>query len=445
MNPLLIVLIGVAVVVGGILWLRLHAFLSLIAGAMVVAMLSPGSSSVGERIADGFGDEAKKVGILIAMAAVLGKTLMDSGAAERIVLSLRRTLGEGQVALAYLISGFVMAALVLSDTTFYLLIPLARVTSARTGRNYLLYILAIVAGAVMTHSLVPPAAGPVFVAAQLHVKVATMMLGGTIVGGIASTAGFVYALWANRRWQIPMRNALGVSATELERIANRDESMLPPLWLSLLPIALPVVLITLGDEISQPVIKALGNPNVALSLAAAIGLAMMWWRKEGTTRPQFTAAVAQALASAGVMVLIISAGGAFGWVVQQTGIAQVLRNDLPTSRLAILPLAFLITSAVRTAQGSAIVSMSTAIAVVGPLAAAGSLGFHPVYLALAIGCGSKAIPWMNDAGFWIIGQTSGMTESETLKTVSVMMTIMGVVGLGATVLGAWLFPLVAAH
>ena len=89
--------------------------------------------------------------------------------------------------------------------------------------------------------------------------------------------------------------------------------------------------------------------------------------------------------------------------------------------------------------------MNTAIAVVGPLAESGSLGFHPVYLALPIGCGSKAIPWMNDAGFWIIGQTSGMTESETLRTVSVMMTIMGVVGLGATVAGAWLFPLVAGR
>jgi GntP family gluconate:H+ symporter len=445
MNPLLIVLIGVAVVVGGILSLRLHAFLSLIAGAMVVALLSPQKTPVGERLADGFGDEAKKVGILIAMAAVLGKALMDSGAAERIVLSLRRALGEGQVALAYLISGFVMAALILSDTTFYLLIPLARVTSARSGRNYLLYILAIVAGAVMTHSLVPPAAGPLLVAQDLNVKLGTMILGGVIVGAVASSSGLLYALWANRRWQIPMRSALGVSAVELERDASRDESLLPPLWVSVLPIALPVILITLGDFVVNPVTKGAGNPNVALSLAAAIGLAMMWWRKEGTTRPQFAAAVSQALASAGVMVLIISAGGAFGWVVNQTGVAAVLREDLPTARLAILPLAFLITSALRTAQGSAIVSMTTAIAVVGPVAAAGSLGFHPVYLALAIGCGSKPIPWMNDAGFWIIGQTSGMTEGETLKTVSIMMTIMGITGLGAILVGAWLFPLVAVH
>jgi gluconate:H+ symporter, GntP family len=440
MNPLCVVLIGVLVVVGGILVLRLHAFLSLIAGAFVVAALSPTAETIGKRVAAGFGAEAGDIGILIAMAAILGKTLMESGAAERIVLSLRRALGEGQVALAFLISGFVLAALVLSDTTFYLLIPLARVSSARSGRNYLLYVLAIVAGAVMTHSLVPPAAGPAMVANSLHVKLATMMLGGVIVGGIASTSGFAYALWANRRWVIPLRNSAGVSAEELERIANRDEATLPPLWLAVAPIVLPVGLIAWGDVSASGIAHTLGEKNLALGLAAALGLLMVWMRKDRGDRPPIPAAVSQALASAGVMVLIISAGGAFGHVVQETGVAAVLRGRLPAEKLAILPLAFFITSALRTAQGSAIVSMVTAISVVGPAAAGGALGFHPVYLALAIGCGSKPIPWMNDAGFWIIGQMSGMTEGETLKTVSVMMIIMGVVGLGAVVLGAWWLP-----
>jgi GntP family gluconate:H+ symporter len=187
---------------------------------------------------------------------------------------------------------------------------------------------------------------------------------------------------------------------------------------------------------------ALGEKNLALTLGAALGLAIVWLRNDKETGPSIPKAVSQALSSAAVMVLIVSAGGAFGHVVQETGVAKLLLGKLPVGNLAILPLAFLITSTLRTAQGSAIVSMVTAVSVVGPAAASGSLGFHPVYLALAIGCGSKPIAWMNDAGFWIIGQMSGMTERETLKTVSVMMTIMGVVGLIATVAGAWLFPLV---
>jgi GntP family gluconate:H+ symporter len=458
MNPILIVLIGVAVVIGGILIFRLHAFLSLIAGAIVVAMLSPTDASVGKRLGDGFGNTAASVGILIAMAAILGKALMESGSAERIVLSLCRALGDSLASVAYLISGFVLAALVLSDTTFYLLIPLARVNSARTGKNYVLYVLSIVAGAVMTHSLVPPAAGPAMVAKALNVKFTTMMLVGGAVGAVASSSGFLYALWANRRWTIPLRSALGVSVEELERLAHEKNRSLPPLWLALVPIIVPVALITLGDiHLAQPaggliarmiigiqsnrVIATMEESNIALAVGAAIGLVLV--RMHGRqTRAQFSAAIGQALASAGVMVLIIAAGGAFGAVVKQTGIADVLRDKMPAAKLAILPLAFLITAAVRTAQGSAIVSMTTALSVVAPIATAGHLGFHPVYLATAIGCGSKLIPWMNDAGFWIVGQSSGMTEPETLKTMSVMMTIMGIVGLAATMLGAWVFPLV---
>jgi GntP family gluconate:H+ symporter len=265
----------------------------------------------------------------------------------------------------------------------------------------------------------------------------TMILGGIIIGAVAASSGFVYALWANRHWEIPLRAAAGVSAAEVERLANRDESTLPPLLLALTPIVVPVVLIALGNS-GNRVLQTLGEKNLALTIAAAIGLLMV--ARHGRANP--TALAAQALGSAGVMVLIISAGGAFGEVVRQTGIATILRNQMPASKLALLPLAFLLTSAVRTAQGSAIVSMVTAVSVVGPVAAAGSLGFHPVYLALAIGCGSKPIAWMNDAGFWIIGQMSGMTEGETLKTVSVMMAIMGVVGLLAVMAGAWLFPLV---
>jgi len=142
-----------------------------------------------------------------------------------------------------------------------------------------------------------------------------------------------------------------------------------------------------------------------------------------------------------VMILIISAGGAFGYVVRQMDISATVQAMLPTSKLALLPLAFLLATSVRTAQGSAMVAMITATGMVSPIAAAGSLGYSPLYLALAIGCGSKPISWMNDAGFWIISKMSGMTETETLKTVSVMLAIMGVVGLMATMLGAWLIPL----
>jgi GntP family gluconate:H+ symporter len=279
-----------------------------------------------------------------------------------------------------------------------------------------------------------------------------MIVGGIVVGAVASTWGYLFALWANRRWDIPPRPAVGVSREELEQIAARDESTLPPLWLSLLPIVIPVLLIAIGAivrsmhanpaAVSTRVAQTLGEKNVALAIAAAVGLVIVRARKGSL------AAVGEALGGAGAMVLIISAGGAFGAMLRQTDVAATIKDHLPATKLALLPLAFALATAVRTAQGSAIVSMVTAAGIVAPIAAAATaaggrgLGFHPVYLALAIGCGSKPVMWMNDAGFWIIGRMSGFSEGETLKTATVMMALMGVVGLITTMLLAWVVPMV---
>jgi GntP family gluconate:H+ symporter len=302
----------------------------------------------------------------------------------------------------------------------------------------------------MTNALVPPTPGPSFVAAELHAGVAAMMLGGLVVSAIAAAAGYAYATWANRRWGVTPDVPPEAPAAD----GNGGTINLPPLWLSLTPILLPVVLISLNAFLRDPPgapawrhaamqwVHTLGQKNVALALAAATGLVMAAAR-HGAGRGRY-AFVTEALSSAGVMVLIISAGGAFGYVLRQTDIAAALSERLPETRLALLPLAFLLTTLVRVSQGSATVSMIAAAGIVSPIAAGGAeaLGYHPVYLAIAIGCGSKPGMWMNDSGFWIIGKMSGFSEAQTLRTATVMMTVMGVTGLAATVLGAWLLPLV---
>jgi GntP family gluconate:H+ symporter len=150
---------------------------------------------------------------------------------------------------------------------------------------------------------------------------------------------------------------------------------------------------------------------------------------------------ASALATGATVILITSAGGAFGGVLQQTGIAEAVREISTGAHLGVLPLVFLVTAVVRTAQGSATVAMITAAPVAAAFLGSGGLSFHPVYLAVAIGCGSKPVPWMNDSGFWVITKMAGLREGDTLRTVTPMMSLMGVVGLAACMLGAWLFPL----
>lgn len=408
--------------------------------------------SVGTRVAEGFGSTCGKIGILIAMAAIIGKCLLDSGAADRIVRSTLKLLGERGAPAAFLSSGFLLAIPVFFDTVFYLMIPLGKAMRMRTGRNYLLYVLTIVAGGSMAHSLVPPTPGPLFVAEELGVDLGMMILAGCFVGLFTAGTGYVYAYVANRIWDLPLRESPDFSLDELADLARRGEQDLPPAWLAVLPILLPVVLIggnTVLDSVSQQfdlpagVLQAageLGDKTIALVLSAVIALGMLIWHKHSSLR-ELARSIHAALSSGGIIILITAAGGAFGQVLQQTGVSGLIR-DLPSASPAmIVCLAFLITAAVRTAQGSATVAMITAVGILAGIMSDGQAGFHPVYLALAIGCGSKPFAWMNDSGFWVIGKMSGMTEGETLKYVTPMSATMGFVGLAVILVGVTLFPM----
>lgn len=467
-------------VLGGILAFRLHAFPALLLGAFAVALLTPHSSLVdytesqialdrmtreeaaqflernpAERIARGFGDTCRDVGLLIAFASIIGQALLRSGAAERIVRSLVALCGVARAHFGLLFSSFILAIPVFFDTVFYLLMPLARALRRQSGKNYLLYILSIVAGGTMAHSLVPPTPGPLFVAGDLGVSLATMMLGGSVVSLIAAVFGLAFATRANRSYDLPLRppsgeHAEGNDAASSElRAAAEPPAALPSLPFSLLPILLPVILISTAAAAEAlptfqrlPFVSALlllGDKNAALFLSALIAMLLLWRGNSSLSKAQVSSEIQKALSSGAVILLITAAGGAFGAVLRETSIAQAFAGIAGTGNAWALPVAFAVTALVRTAQGSATVAMITAAPIAHGFLP--HIDFHPVYLALAIGCGSKPIPWMNDSGFWIITRMSGMHESETLRFVTPMMSGMGVVGLFVTMTGAWLFPL----
>jgi GntP family gluconate:H+ symporter len=406
---------------------------------------SLGSSNIGQRVANGFGSTCANIGILIAMASIIGKCLLDSGAADRIVRTALGWFGERGAPLSFLLSGFLLGIPVFFDTVFYLMIPLGKALRMQTKRNYLLYVLSIVAGATMAHSLVPPTPGPLLVAEQLGIDIGVMILAGSIVGIFSAGFGYLFALFANRMWELPLRESPDFSLEELEAVANRDIKDLPPFWLALTPILLPVVLIG-GYTVLKPLIPGgfwsrtaatLGDKIIALVLAGIIAMLMLIRQKRSSWK-DLADSMQAALASGGVIILITAAGGAFGSVLQQTGVSGLIGQLSTREPALVVLLAFGITTAIRTAQGSATVAMITAVGILGGLSA--EITFHPVYLALAIGCGSKPIAWMNDSGFWVITKMSGMTESEGLKYVTPMTASMGVVGLIVTLIGVKLFP-----
>ena len=501
MDPLIILLIGMAVVIGGVLWLRLHAFVALIGGALVVASLATpdaikqsvmndtriekdirkqatnrlgqddsnltnlvqelhktkakhtASQSVISRVTGAFGKACGSLGILIAMAAIIGKCLLDSGGAERIIRSALGLLGEKRAPLAFTGSGFLLGTPVFFDTVFYLMIPLGKALAMRFRENYGLYIMTIVAGATMAHSLVPPTPGPLFVADQLDVDLGLMIIMGLVVGSVACATGYVYAKFVNRhkKWHVPLRDSADSPLAKLEEIVQRDDKSLPPLGLALLPVLLPIVLIAgntiLEELVAEPPVglatflSVVGDRNIALIISAIIALGLLALQKRGDKQALFDS-VQSALASGGVVILITAAGASFGTMLQQTNIAASIRElaeQYKITGLMVLPMVFLVTAVVRTGQGSATVSMITSVGIFAGMAA--TLPFHPVYLAMAIGCGSKPFPWMNDSGFWVINRMSGMTIGETIRSVSFLMTAMAIDGLIAVMLLAWLFPM----
>jgi GntP family gluconate:H+ symporter len=480
MDPLLILLIGIVVVVGGILALRLNAFLALILAALVVGSLTSTTAlqefgknrklsendtkklvnqSVGERVAVEFGKTCGSIGILVAMAAIIGKCLLESGAAEKIVRTSLKILGEKNAPVAFAGTGFTLGIPVFFDTVFYLLIPLGKALASRTGRNYALYVMTITCGTTMAHSLVPPTPGPLFVANALNIQMGTMMVCGIILGLFTAGTGLAYAYWANRKWPMPMRESGTESLQEMEKMTQRSESELPGFWLALMPILLPVVLIGGEGFITDAWGKSaagtlaawqsgllwffqkFGDKNIAIALAAGIALITVVSQKR-KSKKEISAGVQSALESGGLIILITAAGGAFGGVLQHTGVGERIRDLAAAYQIGILPLAFFVTALIRTAQGSATVAMITTIGMLQSMAAPETLGFHPVYLALAIGCGSKPFAWMNDSGFWVVCKMSGMTEGETLRNFSVLLTIMAVIGLVLVMIAAKLFPMI---
>lgn len=249
--PLIVLGIGIVTVLVLIIVFRINAFIALITAAIVVSLLSPGAiESKISRVASAFGSSAGGIAIVIALAAVIGKCMLDSGAADRIVRSFLSLLGEKKSPIALNASGFILAVPVFFDTVFYLLVPLARSLHRKTGSKYLLYILAISAGGAIAHTLVPPTPGPLLMAETLGVQVGTMILIGALVGIPASIAGLIFSSILDRLMPIPMREISGV--TEPEPL---DDEELPSLWISLSPIVLPVLLIA-GSTVATTIANA---------------------------------------------------------------------------------------------------------------------------------------------------------------------------------------------
>lgn len=445
---------------GTLVWYSVSDAASITKGTQIIARAdfveaSQGRlSGLGGRLADGFTKTFRKLGIPVTMAAIVGICLLESGAAARLVAAIMSLFGPRGTAPALTVSGFVLGVPVFFDNVFYLLLPLAKAVGRQRPERFLTAVMGIIVGASMAHSLVPPTPGPLFVAEQIGVSVGMMMIGGLIVGGSAAAAGFAYGSLCHRWVKLSPDRVVEGEVTAVE--AN----LKMPLWLAALPIAVPIALLG-GSEIVEVLAKGregsaatleqwsslsqwvalFNDPSLIFIGAAVAAIAIL---RSYSTSAVVGKSVAKGISDAGTIVLLTSAGGAFGASLQQLQIADAIGNQFGglMSPWGLLFTSFFLTTIIRGAQGSATVAMLTSSAIVAPTLQSVELPFHPLYIALAIGCGSKPLPWMNDSGFWQVSTMTGMTTGQTLRTFSVALTVMGVTGFLVTIVGAFVLPLV---
>ncbi len=446
--PFVVLLLSVAMVVILITRWSVHPFVALMLSAIFVGLISPSIPivpgqhplvTVVELPMAEFGILAGRIGWVIALAAVIGTAMMESGAAEQIVNWLLKKLGEKRAAVALMISGYILAIPVFFDTVFFLLIPLGITLALKTGRDFVLYVMAIAGGAAITHTIVPPTPGPLIMAETLGIDLGTVILVGLAAGIIPAIVVLVVGKWLNKRMNIPVR----VTNQHVTLIKNP-----PSLALSILPVIVPLLMISFASIVEVVTdhipgwIAFQGNKNIAMSVGAVIAI-FLWARTQKLGSKDLWEAVSKPLEVAGVIILITSAGGAFGAMIQHSGIGNAISLSTQGFNVHYILLGWIIGAVMKIAQGSGTVSMITSSAIMaGLIGPEFQLPYHPVYILLSIGFGSLFISWMNDSGFWVVARMSGFTEKEALRTWTFLLAILSLVGLVEVLLLAWIFPFV---
>jgi gluconate:H+ symporter, GntP family len=458
--PFFILLISVALIVVLITVFKIHAFVALILAGFTAGFLTPAGTLPGgagknhfvhaiELTAVELGNTAAEIAIVVGLAAIIGMCLMESGAADKVVRRFLAVFGEKRSGVAILVASYLLSMPIFFDTFFMLLLPIARALALRTRRNYVMYIMAICSGGVITHALVAPHPGPLAMSKILTVDVGQSIIAALLVGAIPLTASWFLIRRINAKMDIAVPGSQSDTAA-----IDRPESELPPFLLSILPVILPILLISAAStaaafksfRIDSPtaygIIEFLGNRNVALLIGVVCAVYLVM-RQRGFSFAKINELIGPPFETAGVIILITSAGGSFGLMLKNAGVGEAIRAAAAGREINLIILAWLVSSVLRIAQGGTTIALLTTAAMLQPMIGpVGSLPYHPIYIFLAIGFGGMILSWMNDSGFWVIGRLSGFTERQTLRTWTVLLTFNSIVGLLAVLILSKLLPLV---
>jgi len=426
-------LIAIAVIVVLISAFKLHAFLALILGSGVLGLVAgmPVDKLL-DSFEDGVGSTVASVGVLIALGAMLGKLLADSGGAEQIVDTIISRAGKRVLPWAMALVAALIGLPMFFEIGLVLLIPIVLLVVKRTRQPLMLIGIPALAGLSVLHGLVPPHPGPLAAAGALNANVGIVLAFGLLVAiPTVIIAGPLFGKLA-ARW-VP--DAVAPEHLVPER-SGEENTRRPSFAATLATVLLPVVLM-LGKAVSdivadegstaRRVLDFIGDPLVALLAAVIVGMFTLG-RAAGFSRGRLTSTVASSLGPIAGILLIVAAGGGFKQTLVDAGVGKVITQLATGASIPALLLGWLVAVAIRLATGSATVATVSAAGIVGPLAATMS-STHAALLVLAIGAGSLFFSHVNDAGFWLVKEYFGLSVGETIKSWSIMETIISVVAI----------------
>ncbi|MFI9261554.1 GntP family permease [Streptomyces sioyaensis] len=446
--------LGIALLLVLIIKVRLQPFVALLTVSLAVGLAAGLSvtelfgtvqkSDAVSLIESGMGGILGHVAIIIGLGTMLGALLEVSGGAEVLSARLLRLFGEQRAPLAMGLTGLIFGIPVFFDVGIFVLAPLVYAAAKRSGKSILLFCMPLLAGLSMTHAFLPPHPGPVAAAGLFKVDLGWLLLMGLVCGLPAVLAAWAYAAWIGNRLFVPVPQDM-VEAAEEARAAvtaeKRATGAAPdedPVSLGtvLLLIGTPLLLILLAtfSSIALPpstgrsVIEFFGHPFVALTIALLMAYYLLGIRR-GWSRTSLEAVSTASLKPVGNIILVVGAGGIFGAVLKGSGVATALSDTFHHVGLPVIVLAYLLSLLLRVAQGSATVAIVTTAGIVVPLVEGqGMSQAHLALIIMAISAGSIFASHVNDGGFWMVSKYFGISERDTLKSWTVLESVLSVAG-----------------
>ncbi|MFF5424906.1 MULTISPECIES: GntP family permease [unclassified Streptomyces] len=427
------VLAGIAVIVLLITKFKLHAFLALTIGSLALGAFAgaPLADAI-KSFTTGLGSTVAGVGVLIALGAILGKLLADSGGADQIVDTILAKAEGRAMPWAMVLIASVIGLPLFFEVGIVLLIPVVLLVAQRGNYSLMRIGIPALAGLSVMHGLIPPHPGPLVAIDALGANLGvTLALGLVVAVPTVIIAGPLFSRYAARWVDVPAPEHM-IPARPSEDLDRR-----PGFGATVATVLLPVVLMLVKALVDivvddpengvQKVTDVIGSPLIALLAAVLVGLFTLG-RAAGFTKERLSSTVEKSLAPIAGVLMIVGAGGGFKQTLIDIGVGRMILDLSEDWSIPALLLAWLIAVAIRLATGSATVATISAAGLVAPLAAGMSTG-ETALLVLAIGAGSLFFSHVNDAGFWLVKEYFGMSVGQTVKTWSVMETIISVVGI----------------